>query len=51
MDGNPEKHFKKGQNALKTGLFQWSKDYTAAAMHFDQASSLFKAQGKYQEVF
>lgn len=32
-----EKNFKEGQKALKTGLFQWSPDYTSAVMYFEDA--------------
>lgn len=50
MEGNPEKLFKKGKEAVTTGVFRWSKDYTAAAMYFDQAAALFKTQGKYADA-
>ena len=50
MEGNPEKLYKKGKEAVTTGFTRWSKDYVSAAIYFDQASSLFKVQGKYDDV-
>lgn len=40
-----EKNFKKGQEALKTGLFKWSADHLAAALYFEKAAKQFKALG------
>ena len=50
MEGNPEKIFKKGKEAITTSFTRWSKDYVSAAIYFDQAASLFKAQGNFAEV-
>eukprot|EP01017_Pseudomicrothorax_dubius_P002907 TRINITY_DN1026_c0_g1_i2.p1 TRINITY_DN1026_c0_g1~~TRINITY_DN1026_c0_g1_i2.p1 ORF type:complete len:272 (+),score=75.45 TRINITY_DN1026_c0_g1_i2:121-936(+) len=38
-------NFKKGQEALKTGLFKWTKDYATASMYFEEAAKLYK-QGR-----
>ena len=32
-----EKAFKKGEDNLTTGVFQWSKDYTSGASNFSEA--------------
>lgn len=50
MEGDPDKQFKKGKEALETGIFKWSKDYTSAAMYFDKAASLYKVAARYQDV-
>ncbi len=45
-----EKAFKKGESALKTGLFKWSPDYLGASMHFEKASKGFKEAGERQKA-
>lgn len=50
MENNPKKLVKKAENALKTGILQWSKDYVSAATYYDQAVKIFKANGNYDEV-
>ena len=45
-----EKAYKKGESALKTGLFKWSPDYLGASMHFDKASKGFKEAGERQKA-
>jgi hypothetical protein len=50
MEGDADKCFKKAKEDLETGLFKWSKDYVSAAMNFEKAASLYKTQGRYQEV-
>ena len=40
-----EKAFKKGEAAIKTGIFRWSPDYMEACMQFDKASKAFKTAG------
>ena len=40
MDPNEkqgDKKFKKGEDNLTTGIFQWSKDYTSGASNFSEA--------------
>eukprot|EP00347_Sterkiella_histriomuscorum_P016333 403353592 len=37
--------FKKGEKALKTGVFKWSADYVEGAMYFHQAAKAYKALG------
>ena len=32
-----DKYFKKGEDNLTTGIFQWSKDFTAGASNFSEA--------------
>ena len=32
-----DKAFKKGEDNLTTGVFQWSKDYTSGASNFTEA--------------
>lgn len=39
---DPSKMYKKGQEALSTGLFKWSKDYLDAALYFDKAAKAYK---------
>ncbi len=34
MNLKPEKLLKKGDNALKTSLLKWSKDYVSASMYY-----------------
>lgn len=41
-----EKAFKKGESALKTGLFKWSADHLGASMFFGQAAKGFKEAGE-----
>jgi len=41
-----EKAFKKGESALKTGLFKWSADHLGASMFFEQAAKAFKEAGE-----
>lgn len=50
MDKKSKELHKKGKNALKKGIFKWSKDYVSAAMYFDQASASLKNQKKYKEA-
>ena len=35
-----DKYFKKGEDNLTTGIFQWSKDFTAGASNFSEACNL-----------
>lgn len=37
--------FKKGKEALKTGLFKWSPNFDEGAMRFEKAAKLFKECG------
>ncbi|CAD8120666.1 unnamed protein product [Paramecium sonneborni] len=37
-----DKKFKKGKDALTTGVFQWKKDYNLGAMQFEEAAKLYK---------
>ncbi|CAD8079593.1 unnamed protein product [Paramecium primaurelia] len=37
-----DKMFKKGKDALTTGVFQWKKDYNLGAMQFEEAAKLYK---------
>ena len=41
---------KKGLNCLKTGIFNWSKDYAGAATHLDEAASEYKTAGYFTKV-
>jgi hypothetical protein len=50
MDKSTEELIKKGKNALKKGLFKWSKDYVSAAINFDQASSNLKNKKLFKEA-
>jgi len=50
MENNPHKLFEKGKSAITTNFFKWSKDYVSAVIYFDQSASLFKTQGKYDDV-
>ena len=34
-----DKKFKKGEDNLTTGIFQWSKDYASAASNFSEAGT------------
>ena len=36
------KAFKKGDNALKTGLFKWSANHLEASIYFEKAGKLYK---------
>ena len=38
--------FKKGEKAIKTGVFKWSVDHNEGAMYFQQAAKLYKQLGK-----
>lgn len=50
MDKTSKDLYKKGKNALKKGIFKWSKDYVSAAMYFDQASKSLRIQKNYVEA-
>ena len=41
-----EKAFKKGEAALKTGLFKWSAKFDEGQMYFEQAAKGFKQAGE-----
>ena len=41
---------KKGLNCLKTGVFNWSKDYAGAATYLDDAASEYKSAGHFLKV-
>ena len=41
---------KKGDECLKTGLFQWSKDLAGAATHYDDAVKMYTGGGHWKEV-
>jgi|688.fasta_scaffold587777_1 hypothetical protein len=47
---NAQKKFKEGKDALKTGLFKWSKNYAEAAIRFEQAAKLFKELGDHKSA-
>lgn len=47
---NIQKEEKKGDKCLKTGLFQWSKDFTGAACAYDRVVEQYKNIGKYDDV-
>ena len=40
-----EKLLKKGDAALKTGLFKWSPNHLEASMHYEKAAKAFKQHG------
>ena len=44
-DPNGEKHFKKGQKAITTGLFKWSADFLQGCVEFEKAAKSFTASG------
>ena len=41
---------KKGDDCLKTGLFNWSKDLAGAATYYDEAAKTFFDNEHYNEV-
>lgn len=47
---NPAKFEEKGNEALATGFFKWSKDYVSAAINFDQAAQIYKTQANYDRA-
>ena len=40
-----DKQYKKGQKALQTNLFKWSKDNLGASIYFETAGKLYKEIG------
>ena len=42
-----EAKYKKGKNALKTGVlaFKWNKDHLGASMYFEEAGKIYKEIG------
>ena len=36
-----DKYFKKGEDNLTTGIFQWNKDFTAGASNFSEACNSY----------
>ena len=44
------KAFKKGENALKTGLFKWSANHLEASIYFEKAGKLYKQLGEKQQA-
>ncbi len=45
-----EKDYKKGEKALKTGLFKWNADFNEGQMYFEKAAKAFKLQGEKQRA-
>lgn len=41
---------KKGDSCLKTGLFQWSKDFAGAASYYDEAADEYKKAGLFKQA-
>jgi len=42
-----KKLVKEGDEALKTGVFKWNKDYATAAISYDEAAKLYRAAKEY----
>jgi len=42
-----KKLVKEGDEALKTGMFKWNKDYATAAISYDEAAKLYRAAKDY----
>lgn len=40
-----DKQYKKGEQAIKTGLLKWSADYLEGAMFFEKAAKIYKENG------
>jgi tetratricopeptide (TPR) repeat protein len=40
-----DKALKKGDSALKTGLFKWTPNYLEASMHYEKAAKAYKQFG------
>lgn len=41
-----DKEFKKGEAAIKTGVFKWSADYMEGTSHFEKAAKAYKNLGE-----
>lgn len=41
-----DKEFKKGEAAIKTGVFKWSADYLEATNHFEKAAKAYRDMGQ-----
>ena len=41
---------KKGDECLKTGVFNWKCDYAGAATYYDEAVKLYLDVGRFKEV-
>lgn len=50
METNPEKLVKKAQKSLKKTVLKWNRDYPSAALYYDQAAKIYKANGDYEKV-
>jgi len=45
-----KKYLKEGDEALKTGVFKWSKDYASAAINYDEAAKIYKSAKQYDQA-
>ena len=41
---------KRGDKCLKTGLFNWKKDFAGAASNYDSAATKYKQRGAFENV-
>jgi hypothetical protein len=45
-----QKEEKKGDEALKTSMFKWSKDHASAAIHYDEAHKGWEANHRWADT-
>jgi len=45
-----EKFAKEGDKSLKTGIMKWNKDYSSAAMNYDEAAKLYRLAKDYSNA-